>query len=421
MPESAPPDAQTIQELEKMVAERTRYLELTRDIALIANRATSVTETLGEALDLICDHNEWSFCHAYLLEDRSDPSRGLVFQPVAQKNLSAECSDHLAELARSRSQETLVQQAFETGLVQWADDLTRTSLADLSDDEVNELEIGSTYVFPITLGEQVVGVLEFFSREGGEPSDSILQTMASVGGLIARVMERKRMERQVALAVWEEQRRAGHHLHDSLGQELTGLALLARSLQRQLSDAGRPEAGIAAELVDAADQVQRRVRALSRGLYASELHEGPEGLMTALAHLCEQTGKRFAAVCEFVSPEAVLLEDQEVATQLFYIASEAMTNALRHAAPTRVRIRLERLGENVVLSIEDDGSGFVETSGEGLGLGILRYRAGVIGGELTLKSNPGQGTLVRCTVPLPSAPDDDSCNENQPHQAHDAE
>lgn len=392
-----------------MVVERTRYLELTRDVAVLANRAESVPEALSGALDLICDHNDWSFCHAYLLEDPARPSSGLIFQPVTQERLAPEARHRLGELARERVQHGLVRQAFESGDVQWCDGIGETSLAGLEAAEAEELGAGAAYVFPIVQGKDVVGVLEFFSREGGEPEEALCQAMVGIGGLIARVIERQRLQREVTLAVWREQQDAGRRVHDTLSQGLTGLSLLAGSLEKKLSASGRPEAALAGELVEAASQVHHQVRDLSRGLYVSEVADGPQGLSDALDRLCLETSRRFRSGCLYDSDGEVPVHDRETSIQLFFIAREALTNALRHAAPGEVRVSLQRRDGAVVLRVEDDGSGFVDTDEGGLGIDIMRYRSNMIGGELEIRSEKGGGTRVTCSVPL--KPADDSTQE----------
>jgi len=89
-------------------------------------------------------------------------------------------------------------------------------------------------------------------------------------------------------------------------------------------------------------------------------------------------------------------------TQLYRIAQEAVANALKHAAPSRVEVRLDCLDRSVVrLSVRDDGAGIPANAAPkgGLGLAIMKHRIRIIGGELTIGPAPGRGTQVTCTAP----------------------
>ena len=99
--------------------------------------------------------------------------------------------------------------------------------------------------------------------------------------------------------------------------------------------------------------------------------------------------------------------DRDVETHLYRITQEALNNVAKHAGATRVSVLLERMGENINLIIEDDGKGFdsekarvVTESGHGLGLGGMRERAALIGGELEIESGRGKGTTIYVRVPV---------------------
>ncbi|HEY3932074.1 MAG TPA: ATP-binding protein, partial [Verrucomicrobiae bacterium] len=90
--------------------------------------------------------------------------------------------------------------------------------------------------------------------------------------------------------------------------------------------------------------------------------------------------------------------ENDAALHLYYIVQEAVLNAAKHGKAAQIIISLARTGDRLVLTIQDDGSGF-ELSGNnstGMGIRIMRYRARVIGATLDLKSRPGQGTQVIC-------------------------
>ena len=95
-----------------------------------------------------------------------------------------------------------------------------------------------------------------------------------------------------------------------------------------------------------------------------------------------------------------------MATHLCRIAQEAVTNALKHGRAQRVEIGLSSTPEQIILTVRDNGVGFRknESLQRGLGLRIMNYRAGMIGGTFAIRKKTGRGTEVICTVPKTSAP-----------------
>jgi PAS domain S-box-containing protein len=219
------------------------------------------------------------------------------------------------------------------------------------------------------------------------------------------ITERKRLEEEVLQISERERRRIGQDLHDGLGQHLTGIAFLSKSLQQRLgakSVASQPptadesaEAGQIAELVQ---QAVGQTRALARGLHPVE--PSSNGLMAALTELAVRTEAFFHLECAFEYERPVLLPDNVMATHLYRIAQEAVTNAVKHARAKAIRIRLEQHADAWQLSIEDDGVGLpdpapIET---GLGLRIMHYRAKMIGGILAISCARPHGTIITCRV-----------------------
>jgi signal transduction histidine kinase len=123
------------------------------------------------------------------------------------------------------------------------------------------------------------------------------------------------------------------------------------------------------------------------------------GLEFALKELSGSTDRVFGVPCVFRSGEPVLFHDAAVATHLFYIAREAVHNAVKHAQAETITIELSRDDETVTLRIEDDGSGIPEVpDGDGMGLRIMGFRARMIGASLGIESEPGRGTAVSLSI-----------------------
>lgn len=233
-------------------------------------------------------------------------------------------------------------------------------------------------------------------------------------GMVRNITERKKLEHLVLEISSEEQQRIGRDLHDSLGQELTGIAFLAGVLQKSLAAKNHERAADAAEIVALANQTIDHTRALVRGLCPVNLED--EGLMNSLQQLAENVKDMHGIRCEFVCPSRVLITDHHTATHLYYITNEAVTNALRHGKPRRITITLKVTGDSGLLTVQDDGVGITgEKPGRGRGILIMHYRARMIGGTCDITSKPGSETIVSCTFKLVRP--DKNRKSNEPSQS----
>ena len=146
--------------------------------------------------------------------------------------------------------------------------------------------------------------------------------------------------------------------------------------------------------------VGTEVRELSHDLHPPELKQ--MGLPEVLHGYCDSFSQAHGipVSCEVEASLADLSEGSGLA--LYRIAQEALGNAAKHAAPTRVELRLTRAGRDVVLTIADDGRGRDpgQVDRGGLGLVNMRERARQLGGTFELDSRPGRGTTVRVAVPF---------------------
>ena len=122
--------------------------------------------------------------------------------------------------------------------------------------------------------------------------------------------------------------------------------------------------------------------------------------MVALQELVNGVHLSDQLACRFECPEPVLIPDQMAATHLYRIAQEAVQNAIRHAQPTVITIRLESDEPAITLSITDDGCGLpAQPPKRGLGLEIMNYRAHTLGAKLAVRHGAEGGTVVRCVLP----------------------
>lgn len=220
--------------------------------------------------------------------------------------------------------------------------------------------------------------------------------------LAAQMHERKRLEEEVSQVTEREQRRIGHDLHDGLGQQLTGVAFLSKSLAQTLRAQHLPEAREAETIAELVDQSITTARDLAKGL--QPVQEDPSALMAALREYAIGIEKTFRISCRFLCPEPVLLPNPDMATHLYRVAQEAVHNALKHGHATRIIVRLTVRDRQGTLSVWNNGRKIdaAKKNGQGSGLRIMHYRVSRIGGELKVFCPPRGGTKVKCDFPYES-------------------
>jgi PAS domain S-box-containing protein len=222
-----------------------------------------------------------------------------------------------------------------------------------------------------------------------------VENMDLYTGVIRDITRRKELEREVLDIATQEQQRIGQDLHDQCGQELTALGLYMQTLYESLTRQSSADAPVAQKIGDGLARLLRQVRNISQGLV------GPANaakLPDALRELAFRLGETSGVQCEFFGPDDLDLANPIAATQMFHIAQEACTNALKHARPKKLAIRMRSSGNTVTLEVVDDGGGIPENYKVGLGMRIMRNRARMIGARLDIKAVKPSGTLVTCTL-----------------------
>ena len=225
--------------------------------------------------------------------------------------------------------------------------------------------------------------------------------ITGIASVSVDLSERRTRERDLLEAVTREQRRFGHDLHDGLGQELTGVALLVKTLVKR---AERDAPGLCEGLNEVLNYVTGAIatsREVARGVSPVGREHG--GLGRALEELVGHwpVDGDLKVVCR-VDPRAGELLEPLVAENIYRIAQESLSNAVRHSGASCVELTLERMHTDLMagvrLIVEDNGSGIraSEMLAEGLGLKIMRARAELIGAVLRVGGRAPQGTRVEC-------------------------
>jgi PAS domain S-box-containing protein len=245
-------------------------------------------------------------------------------------------------------------------------------------------------------------------RDGSHFVASCVLSPLSMGGtdhwlaVIHDVTERKRLERGIIEIANREQQRIGSDLHDGLGQELTGIALMLRGVMAQLTKEKSSARLDVEDVIGLVNHAIENTRSLARGLSPVSTQSG--GLSAALTSLAARASQRYGVRVEFRNNVHVPLRlNEDFATHLYRIAQEALTNVVRHSLASEVAIGLEIVGNELQLRVDDNGRGFTHQPPDGvagLGLKMMRYRARMLGGDLVLETSANGGASVRCSCPI---------------------
>jgi signal transduction histidine kinase len=255
---------------------------------------------------------------------------------------------------------------------------------------------------PIVSRGSVIGAVYLTDKEAAaEFGDDEQQLIEMLAAHAAIAIENARLyERSRELSIVEERNRLARDLHDSVAQKLFGVTLTAEAAATLLE---RDPAKARVELErlgELSREAMDELRSLVHELRPPALDA--EGLVTTLRKHVEVVRRVHGVEIGLEvqgSPERSPRRDGEV----FRIAQEALSNAVRHAAPTRVEVTLAARDGRLVLTVADDGSGFDPAEralrSRRLGLTSMEERAELVGGRLTIESAPSAGTTVRLEVP----------------------
>ena len=190
-------------------------------------------------------------------------------------------------------------------------------------------------------------------------------------------------------------------MHDDLGQQLTGLKLELSWLSNRLKE-GRPapteNMDTMRHQLDDAIAAVRRISTELRPLILDDLGFG-EAVVWQTGVLSKRTGLKI----DLDLSAAALVKNDVLATALFRVVQESLTNIVRHANAEQVEIRLAAEGDNLVLTVRDNGRGIATDAIKGgIGLVSMRERATALGGQFNISSVPGEGTVIEVRVPNPA-------------------
>jgi two-component system CheB/CheR fusion protein len=386
------------QTLEEQIRDRSRRLSFPHDLARRAAEAPTWDEALRDVLRRICTTEKWQIGYVYVPSDGSSTELTEAIEYLENERFAL---FHKQTPDRVTRNEGPAARAYAEGRLIWFDDqeaLVRAIPA--STDAIQEIGLRSGVGVPLSFGGQTVAVLELFSTAPNRSSDDMHSLLIEVSSQVGVVLDRVRTMNHAAAMVWDEQQNLVHTLHDLVGQQLTAIALLSAGLSKKIKGADSDAGIIVKQIGQLAQTSTEQVRQLARGLFPIEVDGDVDGLRHALGRLASTTSSLGAVKCTVEEDGTVPVRDTRVATELYRIAQEAVTNALRHADARNIVIRLAATDGSTTLTVTDDGRGLSNKHGDkrGIGLRIMRYRAQSIGASVTVESKPDQGTVVSCQV-----------------------
>ena len=252
------------------------------------------------------------------------------------------------------------------------------------------METGEPGMFSFTLSE----VKD--STEAREREARIVPVEGNgVLAIVRDVTQQRSLERQVRRVAEEERRRIGRDIHDGIGSLLSGIAMLSRGIEKDAREGRAVDAGRVEEVNRLAREGVEQARAIARGLTPIEIDA--DGLVPALEELAANTTRVAPVRCHLEDPDALPPLRGEVATQLYWIVQEAVTNAVNHASGTCIDVGVWVRRGHLIVRVRDDGIGLRTTDDRsGLGLQTMAHRAQLIGASLSIGRRdevlPGDGT-----------------------------
>jgi two-component system sensor histidine kinase UhpB len=217
--------------------------------------------------------------------------------------------------------------------------------------------------------------------------------------LLQENKERKHLEEQLLDIIERERRWIGQELHDSIGQQLTGVEFMAETLQHKLYSKSLDEATYAARITALVNQAAEQMHEFARKLHPVDLNVS--NLTSAFDDLAASTEHLFSISCIFKHSKSVSVNDTSVTINLYRIAQEAITNAVRHGGAKNVVIKLTSIRGRSTLTVKSDGLDFPgnQAASKGMGLKLMNHRAETIGGSLSIHRGANGGTIVTCMFP----------------------
>ena len=402
-------------DLNKSKAELEResaYVQLHKDVAIAANETIGLKDTLKICLEKICAHANWPIGHVYLLQSQTsnwletakvwfveNPGRFDTFRKISETTLFGPGMGLPGRVLLSKKPEWIIDVTQDTNF-------PRAKQAE-------NIGVKAGFAFPLLIGKQVVGVMEFFSAEVAEPNRDLMKVMAEVGIQLGRAVERqwaeddihnsnerlRKLYQRLEMIREEERTRIAREVHDELAQILSTLKLELSLLDKKMvgdKASFRNDTQMMLALINNTIQTVKRIAMDLRPPILDDL-----GLHEAIEWQGHEFEKRTGIHFEFEISFGNVELDMERSTAIFRIFQETLTNILRHAKAKNINVRMQEKNGMVTVEIQDDGIGITldqVSDSKSLGLLGMRERAGAWKGDVQIQGAQNQGTTVTINI-----------------------
>lgn len=223
---------------------------------------------------------------------------------------------------------------------------------------------------------------------------------AANAGLRAEMSERRRLENELLEIAENERRNIGFDLHDDIGQKLMGVSMMLKALETSLATKRMPEAQEMKKIETLIEEVVSHTHNLAH-CFSSFDAQG-EDVAGMLKKLGANVRKTFGIACQVTLPEPMPALSQDQTFQIYKIAQESVSNAVKHGKASRVQVKLGVLDRQLQLEIRNDGVLFPvnREPNNRMGLRIMNYRARTINGIFEIGPGKQSGAIVTCKIPL---------------------
>jgi len=373
---------------------QTRALRVLKEVAEALNSAPTeqraATEALSRMADLLGVETGWVWLR--------DPASGHFYNAAVQ-NLPP----YLREPVRMTGRSCWCLELFRSGelTARNIDVVECSRLAPAAESRESSLTQGLRChaSVPLYAGGRPLGVMNLAMRGWRRLMRQELDLLTTIADQLAVAIERARLgEQSIEHARADERSRIARDVHDTLAQGFTAVGLHIEAGLSRLPSRNRARPALRLAL-DAARQGLEEARQSITSLRGSPLENRSlaEALGALARRFTTETGVRVRVDVTDVGSVGVAIE-----TELFRIASEALTNVRKHAGASEVTLRLEQTRHGLRLTVADGGRGFRVRAAKrrGFGLSGMDDRARTAGGRATIRSAPGRGTTVTVTIPL---------------------
>ena len=376
--------------LEKQIAERTRDLSLLYEIAAITGRHMNIRSALEESLEEIVDDLGFSAGAVHTLDLASEVLTLVAFHNL--ENSHSEKIEHIDAQSRLSVRVLSSQVPLVAADIQQNQDVAGTPVP----------EFASHYVgVPMRARGETIGILSLFGAPSRPFSPNVAILLTSVANHMAVAVGNADLRRQAEqLAVIRERELLARDLHDSATQSLFSLTLFAAAASEK-ARSGQIEHTLQYldDIRDTADQTHREMRLLLYELGSSDRGEIrlEEALRQRLRIVEGRSGIDASLHAYYDTSLTSKLE-----RALYYIANEALNNALKHSGATKLDLEIRDVEGQINLFISDDGVGFdlqAAQNGPGQGLINMQKRVEALGGQLSILTTAGNGTRILASMP----------------------